>query len=216
MGKACPFDQHIQFELHFHLMGLCHSARSRAARHLRTNVDLTISSPQGRTALSVSCSSKTNLTTVTTSFSSQFIKNSKKRWSINKSNTGDWIPMDSHGGLCPPSHGTACATKSSATPRGSCASENPMASKTNSMKLPVMGNDSSHLVASRRSKSARITMNIHTSKCYDRHCKGKWWQQFWVFFVSVFLVRLLCARSNFHTLVVSSCTLPCFPTSVPS
>ena len=68
MGKACPFDQHIQFELHFHLMGLCHSARSRAARHLRTNVDLTISSLQGRTALSVSCSSKTNLTTVTTSF----------------------------------------------------------------------------------------------------------------------------------------------------
>ena len=71
-----------------------------------------------------------------------------------------WIPMDSHGGLCPPSHGTACATKSSATPRGSWASENPMASKTNSMKLPVMGNDSSHLVASRSSKSARITMSI--------------------------------------------------------
>lgn len=28
--------------------------------------------------------------------SSQFIKNSKKRWSINKSNTGNWISMDSH------------------------------------------------------------------------------------------------------------------------
>ena len=49
--------------------------------------------------------------------------------------------------LCPPSHGTACATKRRATPRGSWASAYPRASSTSSTKLSVMGKDSFHLMS---------------------------------------------------------------------
>ncbi len=214
MGKACPFDQHIQFELHFHLMGLCPSARSRAARHLRTNVDLTISSLLGRTALSVSCSSKTNLTTVTTS---SFLHNQKQQetminWHIQHC---WWDSYRFSRAFVHQAMAQHVPQRAAPLLVEAELQKIPWLPRPIRWSYPLWAMTHPTLWPTRRSKSARNFHENYTSRYQNRHCKGKWWQQFCKFFgiFSYFSVpsKYFCAPGQtFHTLVLSSCTLSCF------